>query len=301
MRKVVNVLVIILGLAGILAGPVFAGETGHYVSGLEGIRAGTLPPPGFYYKMYNLFYESDELVDQKGDKLDADFDLTVFATAHRFIWVTDIKIFGADYIIDATIPLVGTDIKIGSAGIDDSLFALADICIEPIALGWHGTRYDAAVAADVYVPTGKYDKNEPASPGKDFWTGMFTLAGTYYFDAEKTWSVSVLSRYEIHSKKDETDVRPGNDFHFEWGIAKTLARVWDIGVVGYCHWQVTDDSGSDVNWDKSVHDRVHAIGPEVSVFIPSCKLLVSLRSEFEFKTVDRSEGNATTLTLTKIF
>jgi len=301
MRKIVNLLIITLGFAGILSGPVFAGETGHYVSGLEGIRAGTLPPPGFYYKMYNLFYESDKLVDQTGNRLKAGFDLKVFANAHRFIWVTDKKIFGADYIIDATIPLVSTDIKIDSAGINDSLFAPADICIEPIALGLHGARYDSAVAACVYVPTGKYDKNEPASPGKDFWTGMFTLAGTYYFDDAKTWSVSILSRYEIHSNKNKTDVKPGNDFHFEWGIAKTLAKVWDIGLVGYCHWQVTGDSGSDVNWDRSVHDRVHAIGPEVSIFIPCLKLLFSIRSEFEFMAVDRSEGSAATLTLTKIF
>ena len=301
MRKIINVVIIALGFAGILSIPVFAGETGHYVSGLEGIRAGTLPPPGYYYKIYNLLYKSDTLVDRGGNKIDAGFDLTVFASAHRFIWVTNKKILGADYVIDATIPLVYTDVKIDSAGIDNSIFALADLCIEPIALGWHGACYDAAFAADIYIPTGKYDKNKPASPGKDFWTGMLTLGGTYYLDDKKTWSVSVLSRYEIHSRKDKTDVKPGDDFHFEWGIGKTLAEVWDIGLAGYCHWQITDDSGSDVNWDKGVHDRVHAVGPEISVFSPCLKLLFSIRSLFEFKAVDRSEGNITTLTLTKIF
>ncbi len=64
---------------------------------------------------------------------------------------------------------------------------------------------------------------------------------------------------------------------------------------------MTDDSGSDVTWDKSVHDRVYAIGPEVSAFIPSAKLFVSFRSQWEFESRDRSEGNVTTLTFTKIF
>ena len=135
------------------------------------------------------------------------------------------------------------------------------------------------------------------------YTTMFTLGGTYYFDEAKTWSASILGRYEIHhSDYRDTDIEPGDDFHFEWGVGKTLAQVWDVGVVGYCQWQVTEDSGSGSTSDK---DRGYAIGPEVSVFIPPQKLFVSLRSEFEFSTEGdaggRPEGNRTWLILTKIF
>jgi hypothetical protein len=302
MRKLVVVILCTFGLVGILFGTVFADETiCHYVNGVEGIKAATLPPPGLYYRLYNVFYNADELMDPDGDEIDIDFEVSVYAMVNRFVWITNKKVLGADFGADFVIPLIYTDIEIKGTPVDDDQFGLGDIFIEPFVLSWHGPRYDASFGLGAFVPTGEYDKDKPASPGRDMWTGMLTLGGTYYFDVAKTWSASILTRYEMHSEKDETDVTLGNDFHFEWGIGKTLAKVWDVGLTGYCHWQVTDDSGSDVTWDKSDHDRVHAVGPEVSVFIPPAKLFASLRSQWEFDAQDRSEGNVTSLTLTKIF
>lgn len=302
MRKLIFGVFFGLGLLGILSGTVLADErVCHYVNGVEGIKAGTVPPPGFYYRMYNVFYNADEYTDEDGDSVNIDFDVSVYAMVNRFIWITNKKILGADYGADVIIPLVYTDVEIKGTPVDDDQFGLGDIFVEPFVLSWHGARYDASFGLGVYIPTGEYDQTEPASPGRDMWTGMITLGGTYYFDTDKTWSASILSRYEMHSEKDETDVTLGDDFHFEWGIGKTLAKIWDVGLTGYCHWQVSDDSGSEVGWDKSVHDSVYAVGPEVSVFIPPATLFVSLRSQWEFDAKDRSEGNVTTLTLTKIF
>ncbi|MCP4682418.1 MAG: hypothetical protein GY864_08785 [Desulfobacterales bacterium] len=129
---------------------------------------------------------------------------------------------------------------------------------------------------------------------------MLSFGGTLYFDENKTWAASILNRYEIHSKKGHTDIRAGDDFHFEWGISKRLPKGWELGLTGYCQWQLTDDRGSDVTWDKSVHDRVYAIGPEVGVFFPAWKFAVSLRSQWEFEARDRSEGNVTVLTISKL-
>lgn len=296
-----NRLLIGVAIMSIFAGIAGAGETGHYVSGVEGIKGASVPGPGFYYKIYNVLYNANTLTDDKGSELDVDFDVTVFASAHRFIWVTPVKILGADFLMDTTIPLISTDISIRAAGISDNAFGLGDICIEPFALSWHGRRYDAAFGLAAYLPVGKYDVDDPASPGKDFWTMMITLGATCYMDEEKTWSASILSRYEIHSEKESSDITPGNDFHFEWGFGKTLAKLWDVGIAGYCHWQVTDDSGSDVTWEKSVHDRVYALGPEISRFFPSLMLGFSLKHLWEFDAKDRSEGYATVLNLTKAF
>jgi len=275
-------------------------ETSHYINGIEGIKAGTVPPPGVYYRMYNVFYNADKLMDNDGNDMPVDFKVSVYAMANRFIWVTNQKILGADFFMDATIPLVNTNFKLGVRDLDQHEFGLGDICVEPVGLAWHGPRYDASFALAVYMPTGKYDKNDFSSPGMDFWTYMTTLGGTLYLDDSKTWSASILARYEINSEKKDTDVTPGNDFHFEWGIGKSFAKIWEAGLTGYCQWQVTDDSGSDaVNTDK--RDRVYAAGPEISVFIPPIMSAVSLRSQWEFGAEDRSEGNITTLTFTKIF
>ncbi|SPD74152.1 conserved hypothetical protein [uncultured Desulfobacterium sp.] len=277
------------------------GETEHFMSGVAGIKAASLPPPGFYYRLYNIFYNADRLIDEKGDDSNLDFDLEVYAMAHRFLWISETKILGANYFANIIVPFVDTDIQIKDYGIDTSKFGLGDIFIEPFCLAWHSKRFDSAFALAVMAPTGKYDKSDPASPGKDIWTGLITLGGTLYLDAGKAWAASILTRYEIHSEKDHTDIRPGEDFHFEWGISKTILKGLDIGLTGYCQWQVSDDRGSDVNWDKNVHDRIFSAGPEIEVILPVWKLSFSLRSQREFKATDRAEGNITVFTLTKMF
>jgi hypothetical protein len=281
-----------------LSGAVFAGETGHYVNGVEGLKGGTVPPTGLYYRIYNVFYNADTLTDSSGNEVPVDFDVSIYAMVNRVIWVTDKKLLGADVFMDVVVPLVYTDLEIGALNVADDKFGLGDINIEPFGLSWHAPWYDAAFGLSVYLPTGDYDKNQPASPGKDMWTGMVTLGTTVYLDQEKTWSAAVLGRYEIHSEKSDTDITPGNDFHFEWGLGKTLAKVWDVGLTGYCQWQVSDDSGAG---STSVKDRVYAAGPEISLFYPPVRLFVSLRSQWEFGAKDRSEGNVTVLTFTKSF
>jgi len=254
---------------------VVANAEEHYVNGVEGIKAASLPPPGYYWRLYGAYYNADEMRDDSGDKEDIGFDVSVYALVNRF----DLKMDVADYDKDRT--------------------GLGDICVEPLVIAWHGARYDAAVGLAGYLPTGKYDKDEIGNPGKGMWTGMLTLGGTYYLDANKTWSASILSRYEVHSKIEGRDHTPGDDFHFEWGIGKTIAKVWDVGIAGYCQWQVTENKGDEAPYtDKN---RVFAIGPEVIYFIQPAGLFASLRSEWEFEARNHSQGTMTALTLTKIF
>ncbi|OGV42704.1 MAG: hypothetical protein A2X46_05410 [Lentisphaerae bacterium GWF2_57_35] len=274
---------------------------GHYVNGVEGIKAASLPPPGIYWRMYNVYYHADTLRDGDGDKADVGFDVKVFANVNRLIWMTKTEVLGGNFFMDGLVPVQYTDIKLDAFGVDDNKLAIGDPFVEPLGLSWHGKQYDAAVAGGAYLPVGDYDKDDAASPGKDMWTFMLTAGGTVYFDQEKTWAASILSRFETHSYKKDTDIRPGNDFHFEYGFSKTFMQTLDVGLAGYCQWQVSDDKGSDVVWDEGSHDRVVAAGPEVNYFIPKYLFFVSLRHELEFFAEDRPEGAVTTLTLTKGF
>jgi hypothetical protein len=297
MKKTVVTLWVFIFLGS--AGMGFSGETGHYVCGVEGIKCGSLPPPGVYFKLYNALYTSDELTDKNGDEAPLSFDVTIFAPVSRFIWVTDQKFLGGSFFMDTTIPLLYTDISIEETGVSDTRFGLGDINVEPFGLAWHGRCYDLAAALSLWMTTGAYDASEAASPGKDFWTPMITAGGTYYLDSDKTWAMSILMRYEIHSKKRHSDVTPGDDFLFEWGVSKTLAKIWDVGLTGYCSWQVEDDSGADVTWEKDVHDKAFAVGPEISVFLPPIATGISMRLQWEIETQDRPRGIMATLTFTR--
>ena len=274
-------------------------ETGHYPAGAEGLKAASLPPPGKYLKWYNFYYTSRKLTGPTGSRVNTDFELDVFATAPRLIWMTDRKLFGADYGVDILIPYLQVDVKAG--GTHNSASGVGDIFFEPAVLGWHGDDWDIGAAVGLWVPTGEFEVNSLANVGKDFWTTMLTLGATGYIDREKTWSVSALGRYEINSKKSEIAVQPGDDFHIEWGVGKTVSSNWTVGLTAYTHWQVTDDRGGAVTWDPGVHDRFGSLGPEISYASDDSTCFIALRYQREFAAVDRPEGYNTVLSLVKVF
>lgn len=298
----------------VLALPAAGQMTGHYVNGVEGLKTATLPPPGLYYRNYLVFYQARRLTDGGGDALPVGLDLDVFATANRLIWISPHKILGGYYGCDAIVPFVQTDFALLGQGLRDAEFGLGDIWVEPITISWHGPRFDAVVGFGFYAPTGDFSATAPASPGKDFWTLMTTYGGTLYLDPARNWSASVLGRWEAHTRNTTLGITPGMNLDFEWGLARSFTElahgpdgaplpgpplaIWDVGVSGYATLQVTDDSGPGVVYDASVHDRVFAVGPEVSVTLPGSRLMGHLRHQWEFGAVDRPEGWLTSFVLT---
>ncbi len=269
--------------------------TSHYVPGVEGIKGASLPPPGFYVRDYNVFYTADRVNTPGGDKIPVNFDAFVYANVIRGIWISDWKLLGGNYVADVLVPLQYTSVSV--AGSRQSCFGLGDIYVEPIAIAWHGERWDAALGYSFWAPTGDSQLGS-AKPGKGFWGHMITAGGTIYFDKEKTWAASVLNRYEINHEEKDTHITPGNQWTLEWGISKSIKPTVDVGMVGYYQLQTTEDSGAGASSDR---DEVVAIGPEVNVFWPKAKLFTSLRYNCELMAKDRPQGHTIALTLTKIF
>ena len=285
----------LLALAGVAQAQPAPSFNGHYPIGVEGLKGGSLPPPGWYLRDYNLFYFADQVNDADGDKLPPDFDLMAYAQAIRPIYITKWKVLGAYYGMDVLVPFIYTDLEVNGAG--DSSFNLGDIFVEPVTLSWHGARYDVGVGYGFWAPSGEYDVHDMTNPGKGFWSHMFTAGATVFFDKEKTWALSGLGRYEIHTENDDTGITPGNTFTLEWGVSKTLAKTIDVGLVGYYRQQTTEDCGGS----SDDLDNVASVGPEVNAFFPKLKLFTSLRYLYEFTASDQPQGNTVTLTLTKMF
>ena len=71
----------------------------HYPAGLEGIKGGSLPEPGIYFRDDNLFYTGTS-------DLLSDFKTFVYLQAPHLTWMTDWKILGANYGMDVLVPFV---------------------------------------------------------------------------------------------------------------------------------------------------------------------------------------------------
>lgn len=293
--------VIFLPLLLVLAvsGQVFA--FGHYTPGVEGINAATVPPPGFHYLMYNVFYNSDTLTDDNGDNLGVGLDLNVYANAHRFVYVTQKKVLGADFGFNAIIPLIYTDVSIKALGVDEDTFGLGDIYLEPVILGWHLPRWDFVAAVGVYMPTGEHD--DVSSPGRGYWSVMETLGATFYFDENKTISASILTRWLQNTEDDDRYTTPGADMVAEYGLGKTIPLsetfLLTAGVAGYSYVQLDEDSGNGAADGKYV---AHAVGPEIRLmsFKPFPMQLV-FRYLFEYGAENTTEGQNACLTLIASF
>jgi hypothetical protein len=127
---------------------------------------------------------------------------------------------------------------------------------------------------------------------------MFTVGATWYIDANRTWALSLLDRYEISGQQRHSDFTPGDTDTLEWGLSYAPAKTLTLGLAGYYQGQFTRSTGAGSSPDRS---NVVGVGPEIGGMIPGAKLGWSLRWIDEVEAKSRFQGETTVLALTKIF
>ena len=285
----------------LLAGlsPLAAQAEGHYVPGVEGIQAASAPPPGVYYLGYLVNYNINSFrAPGSSTNLPGHNSGTVTALANRFVWMTGHQVLGADYGVEAIVPLLRTSLTINAAGISDSRSGVGDVYVGPLVLGWHGPQWDAVAAAGLWLDNAS--DSYPASPGKGFKSTMLTGGVTYYFDGAKTISGSALARYEFNGKKDG-GFRPGQQLTLEWGLGKSFGS-FSAGAVGYSQWQTSNDKGPGASDDRA---RRYALGAEVVYPVPGAGIFLKGAAYKEFSArggcEPQTRGTLVRLSLVKAF
>lgn len=226
---------------------------GHYVPGVEGIQAASVPPPGMYYLGYLVNYSIDELrAPGSSTSLPGSNTGTVSALANRLVYITNTQFLGANYGMETIVPVIRKSMTFAG----ESSSGIGDIYIGPLVLGWHGSNWDAVAAAGLWFDNANSDSI--SKPGNGYKSTMLTGGATYYFDDAKSWTGSGLVRYEMNSTNNN-GFKPGNQVSLEWGFGKSLGAV-QVGLVGYDQWQTSNDSGPTATSD---HAERHAVGVEL--------------------------------------
>jgi hypothetical protein len=276
-----------------------AQPSAHYVPGVEGLDAATLPPPGWYVRDYNAAYYSDRLQDAGGHRTGPpNFRAFTYANVPRVIWISDTKLLGGYVGVDGLLPLVYQNVRAG--GYRSGKFGVGDAFAES-TLSWHLKQFDFAAGLGVWMPTGESSTPPSTDAGLGCWTPMWTAGGTWHIDADRLWSVSALCRYELNTEQRHTHVTRGDAFTLEWGVGRNLAKIINVGAVGYYQQKVSNDTGPLGSPFLSPQNRVAAAGPEISVAFPKQMFFVSARYLYEFIAENRAQGHVFTLTLTKRF
>lgn len=282
-----------------LAVALSASAGGHYVPGVEGIQAASVPPPGTYYLAYGVDYNIDQFkIPGTSNDLPGHNTGTVVALVNRLVWISNNKVLGADFGMETIVPLLDTSLTINAASISESKTGVGDVYLGPLVLGWHGANWDAVAAAGLWLDSAS--SSTPASPGKGYKSVMLTGGATYYFDAAKSITGSALMRFETNSEKSG-GFKPGNQVSLEWGFAKAIGAV-QVGVVGYDQVQLTNDSGPGASADKSSR---HAIGAEIVLPIMSAGVFLKAAAYKEYQsqagTGAEPIGNLFRVTFVKAF
>jgi hypothetical protein len=296
------------------------------------IRDLAVPQAGFYTVVYNYSYMTKSLNDANGNKISAitvgnrvgqsvtlglDVDVSSYTLAPTFIWVAKKKVLGANYgmYFTPTFSNLGLNGALSSAtgvgrSASASQFNVGDIFVQPVWLGWGGKKYDIAYGYGFYIASGKYKTTTVTLPnvgpvtaeaadniGYGFWTNQNQGSVYLYPWADRRMAVQNALTWEIHRKKRDFDLTPGQNLTWNWGVSQYLplkkdkSALLEVGPSGYSSWQVSDDTGTDAR-NPSVHDQVHAAGVQVGV--TSMKPLWTLNVHWfhEFSAVNRFQGTS---------
>ncbi|MDD3327969.1 MAG: transporter [Zoogloea sp.] len=260
-----SAIALLVGGLFLAAGAAQAKEGGdQYPNGAENWYAGALPPPGTYFINYFGHY-GGKLQDDKGNnalpggkeaRVDATFD------ALRIVHITNTKILGANWGVHAILPVVNQSINISPLGGRASKFGIGDITINPIVLSWHHSpELHTALALDINLPTGSYDKNDPrTSIGANYYSYEPIYAVTWL--PKGGWEVSGKFMYNMKSRNDDTKYQSGDEFHMDYLVGKHVGE-WAFGISGYYLKQTTDDKQNGVKVANGNRGQVFAFGPSV--------------------------------------
>ena len=286
-----------LALVMLVATPAYAQLNGENLLGDNGVKSGSQPGPGLYVSGLYYFYNTDTIKDANGNRVRLDptqagsQKLSVIAPV--FIYVSRVKVLGANYGAMAVMPFANGALEAPGFGLDKSVSTgPADMYLVPLQLGWHKPRADVITAFAIFAPTGRYTAGGDDNLGKGMWSYELSGGTTLYLDEKKTLSVAASGYWETHTKKKGTgDVQVGNVtltgvtvgqlLTVEGGLGKSfLGGAANVGLAYYAQWKLTEDEfgiGLSLPRGPAIgKHRVYGFGPDVTLPLATKSKLISL-------------------------
>lgn len=259
------------------------GGLGIYPDGLENYLSGALPPPGLHALTYAGALRYDRVRDDDGKRVPIPgFKVDVNFLAPRLIWVTNRQVLGGQLAFHTVIPFLDVDFRAGGAKFSSS--GLGDVAFGP-ALGYHvSPNFHYVLGVDIFAPTGDYDRKDPSSLGRNYWTAQPLIALSYIPPVGINADLKLM--YDINFRNRDTDTRSGQAIHGDYALGWGFGNGWVVGVGGHAFQQVTDDHGPNSAQGKA---RAFAFGPSIR-YANQRGWMFTAKWEREFGVKNRPEG-----------
>ena len=294
-------------------------QGGHYSTALKNIRDMANPPSGLFVLWYNASFSSNQYIDRNGNKFSSiqlseihpqlpdiavDINLKGYTTIPAIFWASKFTLLGgAKYMMGVSPSYLSADASIvterGGIVIDTTYRKIvtgknsgfSDLFVAPLGLSWGKDKFDFTFLYGFYAPTGKYETGSSDVVGLGFWTHQFQGYTYFYPVAEKSTAIMLGLTYEMNGKIKDADVKPGNRFSLEWGLSQYLSQRLEVGVHGGHNWQLSDDSGKDVYWDPTFHDRKSTIAFNAGYWVLKDRIMLNAKYAFDYSIRQRFQNN----------
>lgn len=255
-----------------------------YSHGAENYMVGIVPPPGFSGLLYATNYSSDRLNDNNGNKINIpNFKVDATGIVPRLVWVSEKKMLGGNFVLDALVPLVHLRASAGNVKFQDS--GIGDVMLGT-ALGYHfSPNLHSAFALDFYLPTGNYDKNNIANIGTNRFTIEPAYALTYINDK---LNADLRIGYLYNGENSDTNYQNGDEFHFDYAIGLNNKN-FTYGISGYYQKQIQNDKSNGIEVSNSKTEGF-SIGPSLKYQYQNW--FITAKYEKELMAKNKTEGDS---------
>ena len=253
------------------AGSGWAAEGGYsnYIPGTYGDFAAAVEPSTKFTIRNDLYYYgADGDASVRSGVVEAGADFSVFMNLTTLLYKPDVEIVGAHYALGALVPAVvhvdiDARVRVGPLEVkrEDDVVGFGDLTLIPGILFWNYGNFHFTLAEYIVTPTGRYDSDDLANSGLNYWTFDTNAAATYLNeDTGQDYSINV--GYNYNTKNTDTKYRTGQEFHLDYMLNQFLSESLAIGVQGFYMKQVTGDRGSGASLGD-FQGEAAGIGPAV--------------------------------------
>ena len=265
-------------LAALSAGAGSATELGGsvYPVGVETVLPGMVPAPGAsFLGEFNVFYQSNALVDGHGQNLVPGFHLRVNAFAVKFVHNWGVHALGGTLVSYTGVPFLcehldgafGRGFKTGIGNLD----------VQPVAVAYQHGGLHWWYGLDVFAPGLQYKKSDLVNIGQHNFAVAPAAALTYM--SKHHTEISSKVQYIDNAKNNQTEYRSGNEFIWEYDGMQNITRKLAIGVNGYYYQQTTDDLQFGLRVGDGNRGRDFAVGPEVRYHLGHMALIAKYQRD----------------------
>ena len=280
MKKIILAICVSVAVV-MMVTPVFANELWDpHLRGVdEGLAAGALPPPGFYFINTEYFMPGLSLYgtgtgETASTKVHGT-NLFVFVDSPVLLWATGYKFLCADYAMAIAQPIVYTNVNVlgtkVQAQAEGSNWGTFNTVLVPYILSWK-------LPCDFYIKTGlaiglndgstTVENTSVAAPSANNFYDFIPDLGISWL--HNGWNISADFFFAFPTKDNYTNYQSGNQFAADYTITKTCGK-WTFGLGAAQYVQMGADTLAGVTVPLST-TTMYTMGPIIGYNFGPCSL-----------------------------